>query len=299
MKGDCMTDQEAATLRGEDEPPKDKVKRHPVMELFGPVIQGEGTQAGSQTLFIRFGGCDYRCTMCDSMHAVLPQMVKQGATYMTPQEIVLECILKKKATGVQWITFSGGNPLMHQLDELVDLLIEAGFLINVETQGTLWQDWLWKCTTITVSPKSMGMGEKYEEGKFAGFVQKCNGVVPVCVKVVVFAEQDLEFALHIYQTAQIAKKNWLYDSPIAYYLSLGNPYPPVVMQDENTGAMSITENPGLVGFDGRREYEKDQVKELLCSYRRLSEELLQDPRLKMYRFLPQLHVLVYGNEAGR
>jgi 7-carboxy-7-deazaguanine synthase len=282
-------------------PQQDKVKRHPVMELFGPVIQGEGTQAGSQTLFIRFGGCDYRCQMCDSMHAVLPQLVKQGATYMTPEEIAGTCIELQTQTGVKWITFSGGNPLMHQLDDLVDLLVEAGFYINVETQGTLWQDWLWKCTTITVSPKSMGMGEKYEEGKFAGFIQKCNGTVPVCVKVVVFAEQDLEFALHVYHTAEVAKKLWLYDNPIAYYLSLGNPYPPVVMQEGNTGEMSIADNPALKKEPSpyKGDYEVDQVSSLLSSYKRLSEELLQDPRLKMYRFLPQLHVLVYGNEAGR
>jgi 7-carboxy-7-deazaguanine synthase len=273
-----------------------KVKRHPVIELFGPVIQGEGSQAGVQTLFIRFGGCDYRCAKCDSLHAVIPGAVQKNAEWLTPLEIADRCTAIRDTTGVEWITFSGGNPLMHRLDELVSILTTRDFQINVETQGTLWQDWLYAVTIVTVSPKSLGMGEKFEEGKYRRFLERLNGTRPLCVKVVVFSQQDLEFALFIQQITHEMACNWLYGGPeaIAYYLSLGNPYPPTL--DEET--LALIANPDLTGeLNGLAPI--NLTDSLLTDYRLLSEEILVDPRLKAFRFLPQLHVLVYGNETGR
>jgi 7-carboxy-7-deazaguanine synthase len=52
-----------------------KTRTYPVVEVFGPTIQGEGALAGLPTLFVRFGGCDYRCSWCDSLLAVLPEQV--------------------------------------------------------------------------------------------------------------------------------------------------------------------------------------------------------------------------------
>ena len=102
-----------------------KEKRIAVIETFGPTIQGEGPLAGSKTMFIRFGGCDYRCTKCDSLHAVIPAAVKENATYLTAQEIADRIIPPAKATGTPWVTLSGGNPCMWDLSELVRLLHEA------------------------------------------------------------------------------------------------------------------------------------------------------------------------------
>ena len=41
-----------------------------VSEIFGPTIQGEGALIGLPTVFVRTGGCDFRCSWCDSLHAV-------------------------------------------------------------------------------------------------------------------------------------------------------------------------------------------------------------------------------------
>ena len=41
-----------------------------ISEIFGPTIQGEGVLIGQPTVFVRIGGCDYRCSWCDTLHAV-------------------------------------------------------------------------------------------------------------------------------------------------------------------------------------------------------------------------------------
>ena len=33
-----------------------------IAEIFGPTIQGEGALIGEPTVFVRAGGCDYRCS---------------------------------------------------------------------------------------------------------------------------------------------------------------------------------------------------------------------------------------------
>lgn len=45
-------------------------KKMPIMEIFGPTIQGEGMVIGRKTMFVRTGGCDYSCSWCDSVQAI-------------------------------------------------------------------------------------------------------------------------------------------------------------------------------------------------------------------------------------
>ena len=270
----------------EETPTKPKaLKKHPVIELFGPVIQGEGTQAGLQTMFVRFGGCDFRCEKCDSMHAVEPQAIQKHATYMDAEEIHKALNEAREKTGVKWVTFSGGNPLMHKLDDLVVALASDGWLINVETQGSLYKPWLDYVQLITISPKSPGMGEAFNTSDFAYFLQSI-GPRPICIKVPVFYEMDLEMCLLVQQVVNEAYAMMDVDSSryVAYYMSLGNPFPPTL--DRNFDLIMKEPEGGLIPY-------------LLNAYRRMSEEVLQDPRLKDWKFLPQIHVLAYGNETGR
>ena len=44
-----------------------------ISEIFGPTVQGEGPLIGCPTVFVRTGGCDYRCSWCDTLYAVLPE----------------------------------------------------------------------------------------------------------------------------------------------------------------------------------------------------------------------------------
>ena len=56
-----------------------------VSEIFGPTVQGEGALIGKPTVFVRTGGCDFRCSWCDTLHAVLPAH-RHDWSPMTPEE---------------------------------------------------------------------------------------------------------------------------------------------------------------------------------------------------------------------
>ena len=72
-----------------------------ISEIFGPTIQGEGPLVGRPTVFVRTGGCDYRCTWCDTLYAVLPEYHDEW-TPMTPAAImarVNECLRRLRRDG--------------------------------------------------------------------------------------------------------------------------------------------------------------------------------------------------------
>lgn len=260
-------------------------KKVPVVEIFGPTIQGEGLVAGTRTTFIRFGLCDYKCTMCDSMHAVDPEQVRKNASWLTADEIVTKLIeyqCTNDNLSTTWVTFSGGNPCIHDLTELCmrirGLDLTYGTIkIAVETQGTFAPDWLGMCDVITVSPKSPGMGEAFDQVSFRDFVLKWKNHKGFNVKVVVFSMQDFEFASHI--------NNIMIDEGLEdrMYLSQGNPYP-----------------PGLDKIEGEEGYiSRDDLRiRLMNDFEILTEDLLSMPELQNVKFLPQLHVLVWGNKQG-
>src|SRR4051812_48360749 len=113
------------------EPPRtaeESARTFPVVEMFGPVVQGEGPMGGTLTHFVRFGGCGYRCTWCDSLYAVLPEEWKD-APKLTAGEIVDDvCNLP----GAPWVTLSGGNPAMYHLGDVVNDLHFLGYAVAVE-----------------------------------------------------------------------------------------------------------------------------------------------------------------------
>jgi len=265
-----------------------KEKKIPVVEIFGPTIEGEGALIGFQTMFIRFGLCDFKCTMCDSMHAVDPKIVKTTAQWIPVDEIARQ-VLEVMPAHIKHITFSGGNPAIHELGKLVVLLQDAGKTVFVETQGTKKPDWLYMVDHLVVSPKGPGMGEIFKEDVFMEFMHTyLSQGVSMSVKIPVFHALDLEFAAAVGELCLQLERTYprTFKRSRDFFLSLGNPYPPVYTA---AGAVDV---------------DKDTIKSalvntLLTRYNTLSVELMQDPRLNYARFLPQLHTLVWGNEKGK
>lgn len=79
-----------------------------IAEIFGPTIQGEGALIGAPTVFIRAGGCDYRCSWCDSMHAV-DSANRHDWNAMSPAEI-WQRVRDLSSGQPLTVPISGGNP---------------------------------------------------------------------------------------------------------------------------------------------------------------------------------------------
>jgi len=130
------------------------VETLPVMEAFY-TLQGEGFHQGKAAYFIRLGGCDVGCVWCD----VKESWDLSGHQRKSVAQIVDEAksIVRDRATVNTQVqnkdvcVITGGEPLMHDLSSLTDLLQRTGFATHIETSGAypVTGSWDWIC----VSPK--------------------------------------------------------------------------------------------------------------------------------------------------
>ena len=105
-------------------------------------LQGEGYHTGTPAVFVRFSGCNLKCSFCDTQH--------EEGTLMSDEEIVAE-IRKYPAVTV---ILTGGEPSLGIVGVFIDRLHQAGKYVCVETNGTrpLPENIDW----VTCSPKQGG-----------------------------------------------------------------------------------------------------------------------------------------------
>lgn len=243
-----------------------RAKTVPVVEVFGPTIQGEGAVAGLPTYFVRLGGCDYRCSWCDSLHAVLPEHVREAPRLTT--DTIIEQVGALGGTA-RWVTLSGGNPALHDLTELVETLQARGLLVAVETQGSRWRPWLADVDHLTISPKPPSSGEAgaKQREQVDAFMRHVHAAryadadVDASLKVVVFDQADLAYAFGI-----ATDYPWL-----PFYVSVG------------------TDSHGREPLERTADRYR-QVCELVATS--------DHPSAARARVLPQLHVIAWGHKLG-
>lgn len=178
-----------------------KIPIFPVAEIFGPTIQGEGPDIGVPAYFIRFGGCDFRCSWCDSLHAVTPSLVRK-LPRLTPQKI--RQTLESLPGDATLIVLSGGNPAIYSnLGVVINELLKIprpGLRLALETQGTKVQPWFAGLSTVVVSPKPPSSGMNQSPESVIEYLQDTRsylGADRIHVKVVVFNDEDFNYALEI------------------------------------------------------------------------------------------------------
>lgn len=105
-----------------------------ITEIFKS-IQGEGTRAGLPCIFVRFTGCNLRCTWCDTGYAF------HGGQKMSVEDVLerVEALRRRpdgRPTGVPLVELTGGEPLLQQeIYPLAEHLLAGGFTVMVETSG--------------------------------------------------------------------------------------------------------------------------------------------------------------------
>ncbi len=233
-----------------------------ISEIFGPTIQGEGALIGVPTVFVRTGGCDYRCVWCDSLHAVDSEYRHDWAA-MSAGAVMDE--VRRLSGGLPLtVTLSGGNPAIQPLGDLIALGREGGYGFAMETQGSVAKGWFSQLDMLVLSPKPPSSGMQTDWALLQECIDAAQGA-PTVLKIVVFDEADYAYARDV-----AARYPGL---PV--YLQPGNHTPPPPEDDDAT--------VDLAGIDDRMRWLVDRV--------------IAD-RWHAARVLPQLHVMLWGNKRG-
>lgn len=143
----------------------------PLMEHFY-TLQGEGFHTGRAAYFLRLGGCDVGCVWCD---------VKESWDANSHPKVDINTMLQYiQEAKAEMAVITGGEPLLHNLNELTELLQSNQIETNIETSGSspLSGSWDWIC----LSPK------KFKE-PLLEVIEKANEL-----KIVVFNKSDFEWA---------------------------------------------------------------------------------------------------------
>jgi organic radical activating enzyme len=109
-------------------------------------IQGEGPFAGVPAVFVRLFGCNLQCPMCDPDYTsnrsqVMPHFIQDA--------------VKEMSSPSKLVVFSGGEPMRQNIAPAVRLLLEHGYRVQIETNGTLFvPDLPYDQITVVCSPKA-------------------------------------------------------------------------------------------------------------------------------------------------
>ncbi len=119
-----------------------------VVEIFSS-IQGESHWAGYPCTFVRLGGCNLRCTYCDTAYAW------EGGEDRGLGEVLRAVAREGQGT----VEVTGGEPLAQPgTPALLEALLETGRRVLLETNGSLPLDPVPRGVHIVMDVKTPGSG---------------------------------------------------------------------------------------------------------------------------------------------
>lgn len=171
-------------------------------------INGEGIRSGQLTTFVRFRGCNLACEYCDSKYT---WGTRESVEVMTEEQILEYC----KQNGSKNITLAGGEPMYQKgIVELIKLLCQNGFSVEIETNGSIDISEVAKISHnrpfITLDYKTSASGmEKHNLFSNYQYVTKKD-----CVKFVCGSVNDLQKAVEISEKYDLVNKCNVLLSPV-------------------------------------------------------------------------------------
>jgi len=234
-----------------------------ISEIFGPTIQGEGVLIGLPTVFVRTGGCDYRCSWCDSLHAV-DSAFRDTWLPMSVEDIWRE-VARLSGGRALTVSLSGGNPAIQPLGPLIARGHMEGYRFALETQGSIAKPWFADLDVLVLSPKPPSSGMETDWEALHHCLEMADGKPETVLKFVVFDDADYAYA------RDAAARH----PHLPVYLQPGNHTPPKGSEDNAT--------IDLDGINDRMLWLIDKV--------------TADGWFSA-RVLPQLHVILWGNRRG-
>lgn len=119
-----------------------------VQEIFA-TFQGECYYAGVPSVFIRLGGCNLTCSFCDTEF--------EDFEKKTVEDIISQADkLSKNSIGKRvrhLIVLTGGEPFRQPINLLCTKLLDQGFIIQIESNGTIFRE-IPEEVEIVCSPKN-------------------------------------------------------------------------------------------------------------------------------------------------
>lgn len=182
---------------------------YPVIERFVS-IDGEGVHAGRLAAFIRFSGCNLRCSYCDTVWA----QDDEATVDLARKEELVKWVSEQPCACV---TITGGEPtLQSHLPELVAALadLEQIEVVEIETNGsvdlaTLAADRPAKLQfTMDYKLPSSGMEAQMHTANFALLDERD------VVKFVIGSQEDLETMARIVNDYDLERRCRVYLSPV-------------------------------------------------------------------------------------
>ena len=179
----------------------------PIIEQFLSV-DGEGPTAGRLAAFVRFQGCNLRCSWCDTTYSFEQENV---TAYRTAEEIYK--IIKE--SGASCVTLTGGEPLLQpEIGSLLKILNEDDSLLtHIETNGSVditpfVEEFPNLCFIVDYKLEGSNMTAQMNENNL-------TAVRPVdTYKFVVSSLADLQQATDVIRKNRLCERTQVFFSPV-------------------------------------------------------------------------------------
>ena len=160
-----------------------------IIEIFSS-LSGEGLRQGLPATFVRCAGCNLRCAWRDT-----PESHSAGT------EMDIDEIVSAVSAGMpRYVIVTGGEPLLQdgELKELLVALRDAGYRMEIETNGTLCFTGVQEYATISMDIKCPSSGEESDPALLADLRPEDS------VKFVVMDRADCLYAQKVIESHDIA-----------------------------------------------------------------------------------------------